>query len=157
MSLRHLLSHISGLPAWLDLWNGWPDPEARRTGVLAAPLERPAGAEFVYSDIGFITAGYLAEAVTGRTLAELVDERVWGPLRMTDTGFLPGEALRDRIAATVDASSVGRGMLRGSVHDENAWSLGGAVGHAACSAPPPTWRGSARCFGREAPWTGSAY
>jgi len=130
VSLRHLLTHTSGLPAWLELWTGWPDLETRREAVLGAPLERGAGAAFAYSDIGFITAGWLAEAVTGRPLARLVEERVCRPLGMADAGFLVPEGLWSRVAATEDQSSVARGMLRGEVHDENAWCLGGAVGHA---------------------------
>ena len=66
VSLRHLLTHTSGLPPLLNLWSDWPDLEARRAAVLGAPLERGAGAAFGYSDLGFITAGWLAEAVTGR-------------------------------------------------------------------------------------------
>ena len=130
VSLRHLLSHTSGLPPLLNLWSEWPDVASRRAAVLSAPLDRSPGADFAYSDLGFITAGYLAEAVGGRSLAELVVDRVCRPLGMPDTGFLPAGSLVDRIAATEDESYVGRGMLRGSVHDENAWSLGGAVGHA---------------------------
>jgi DNA-binding MurR/RpiR family transcriptional regulator len=130
VSLRHLLTHTSGLPALLNLWTDWPDVEARRAAVLGVPLERGAGAAFSYSDLGFMCAGWLAEAVTGRPLQELVAERVCRPLGMTDCGFMPASEVVTRIAATEDESYVGRGMLRGSVHDENAWSLGGAVGHA---------------------------
>jgi DNA-binding MurR/RpiR family transcriptional regulator/CubicO group peptidase (beta-lactamase class C family) len=130
VSLRHLLTHTSGLPALLNLWTDWPDAEARKAAILGAPLERSPGAALSYSDVGFIVAGLLAEAVAGRPLAELVAERVCRPLGMTDTGFLPAPASWERIAATEDETYAGRGMLRGSVHDENAWSLGGAVGHA---------------------------
>lgn len=130
VSLRHLLSHTSGMPAWLELWTGWPDLDARRAAVLEAPLERGAGAAFSYSDLGFITAGWLAEAITGTTLAQLVEDRVCRPLGMVDAGFGPRPGLRARIAATEDESYAGRGMVGGEVHDENAWCLGGAVGHA---------------------------
>ncbi|MEZ4596667.1 MAG: serine hydrolase domain-containing protein [Chloroflexota bacterium] len=130
VSVRHLLSHTSGLPAWLQLWDGHPDADARRAAVLGAPLERGAGAAFAYSDLGFMVAGWLAEAVTGTPLARLVEQRVCRPLGMADAGFLPSPGLVPRIAATEDESYAGRGMLRGAVHDENAWCLGGAVGHA---------------------------
>jgi CubicO group peptidase (beta-lactamase class C family) len=128
VSLRHLLTHTSGLPALLNLWSDWPDVGSRRAAVLSVPLERGAGAAFGYSDLGFIIAGWLAEAVTGRPLQGLVAERVCRPLGLADSGFLPAADLVSRIAASEDESYVGRGMLRGSVHDENAWSLGGAVG-----------------------------
>jgi DNA-binding MurR/RpiR family transcriptional regulator/CubicO group peptidase (beta-lactamase class C family) len=130
VSLRHLLSHTSGLAALRNLWTDWPNVEARRAAVLEAPLERGAGAAFSYSDLGFMVAGWLAEAIAGTTLARLVTDRVCRPLGMTSSGFLPAAELVPRIAATEDESYVGRGMLQGSVHDENAWSLGGAVGHA---------------------------
>lgn len=130
VSLRHLLTHTSGLPALLELWTDHPTIEARRAAVLRAPLERPVGGTFVYSDLGFITVGWLLEAITGQTLAALVTERICGPLGLRDTGFLPEPGDIARVAATEDESPVGRGMVRGSVHDENAWSLGGAVGHA---------------------------
>ena len=130
VALRHLLTHTSGLPALLNLWTDWPDVAARQGAVLGVALERSPGAAFVYSDLGFMVAGWLAEAVTGRALAELVRERVCEPLTMRDTGFLPPPALLDRVAATEDERYADRGMVRGSVHDENAWSLGGAVGHA---------------------------
>lgn len=130
VSLRHLLTHTSGLPALLNLWTDWPDVPARISAVLNVPLGDSPGAAFTYSDLGYIVAGLLAESVTGQTLAELVQERVCRPLGMTDTGFLPAAASLARIAATEEEAYVGRGMVRGSVHDENSWSLGGAVGHA---------------------------
>jgi DNA-binding MurR/RpiR family transcriptional regulator/CubicO group peptidase (beta-lactamase class C family) len=130
VSLRHLLTHTSGLPALLNLWTDHTSLEARREAVLRAPLERAVGGSHVYSDLGFITVGWLLESVTGRSLTALVEERICRPLGLSDTGFLPGPERIGRIAATEDESYAGRGMLRGAVHDENAWSLGGAVGHA---------------------------
>lgn len=68
VTLRHLLSHTSGLPALLRLWTDHPDRASRRHAVLGAALERPPGTSFVYSDVGFLVAGFLAEKVTGRRL-----------------------------------------------------------------------------------------
>lgn len=130
VSLRHLLTHTSGLPALLNLWTDHASREARRAAVLAAPLEHAVGGSFVYSDLGFITVGWLAEEITGRSLAELVEDRICRPLGLADTGFLPAPERLGRIAATEDETYAGRGMLRGAVHDENAWSLGGVAGHA---------------------------
>jgi CubicO group peptidase (beta-lactamase class C family) len=130
VTLRHLLSHTSGLPALLRLWTDHRDVESRRHAFLTAALERPPGTSFVYSDVGYLVAGALAEVVGGRPLAELVAERVCVPLGLGDTGFLPAPERVARAAATEDETPVGRGMVRGAVHDENSWSLGGAVGHA---------------------------
>ena len=72
VTLKHLLSHTSGLPDLLRLWIDWPDPEARRRAVLDVPLRSPTGTAFEYSDIGYIVAGVIAAQVSRRTLPELV-------------------------------------------------------------------------------------
>lgn len=130
VTLRHLLSHTSGLPDLLRLWTDWPSPAARRRAVLQAPLKAPSGTQFEYSCIGYMVAGFLAERVSHRTLPELVQERICEPLRLADTGYRPTADRLARIAATEFQPTEGRGMVRGSVHDQNAWSLGGTVGNA---------------------------
>ncbi|MBW9207136.1 serine hydrolase [Mumia sp. zg.B17] len=130
ITVRHLLTHTSGLRSWVNLYSAYPTPEARIAAVYAQTLVTPPGTAYVYSDLGLITLGTLAERVTGQTLDQLVAERITEPLGMTDTMFNPPESLRPRIAATEDMSSIGRGMVHGVVHDENAWSLGGVAGHA---------------------------
>jgi CubicO group peptidase (beta-lactamase class C family) len=130
VTLRHLLSHTSGLPDLLRLWIDEPDPVSRRRAVLEAPLRHRVGSTFEYSCVGYLVAGFLVEAVTGRTLSELVSERICGPLGLADTGFQPMPERLARVAATEDQRAIGRGMIRGSVHDENSWSLGGTGGNA---------------------------
>ncbi|MDZ5443507.1 serine hydrolase domain-containing protein [Micromonospora sp. 4G57] len=130
ITLRHLLTHTSGLPALLQLWTDWPDQASRVRAVLRTPLVNRPGESFEYSCVGFLVAGLLAERITGRRLPDLVQERVCRPLGLTDTGFLPGPARAARAAATEHQPHLGRGMLRGSVHDENSWSLGGTAGNA---------------------------
>jgi CubicO group peptidase (beta-lactamase class C family) len=130
VTLRHLLTHTSGLPALLSLWTDWPDRESRRRAVLEAPLVNRPGEAFEYSCVGFMVAGFLAEQVTGRALPDLVRERVCAPLGLVDTGYLPGPDRVGRTAATEYQPYVGRGMVRGGVHDENSWSLGGTAGNA---------------------------
>lgn len=124
ITVRHLLTHTSGLPAHIE---SWKYPDSRRA-ILSAPLAGAPGTVFAYSCLGYISAGWIAEAVTGRPLTELVTERVCGPLGLSDTGFHPSTV--DRVAATEYEPYVGRGMVRGSVHDENSWRLGGGVGNA---------------------------
>ncbi|KAA1425018.1 serine hydrolase [Mumia zhuanghuii] len=130
VTVRHLLTHTSGLRSWVNLYSAYPTPEARIAAVYAQTLVTPPGTAYVYSDLGLITLGKLAERVTGQTLDRLVADRITKPLRMTDTMFNPPASLKHRIAATEDMSSIGRGMVHGVVHDENAWSLGGVAGHA---------------------------
>ncbi|BCL12521.1 serine hydrolase domain-containing protein [Micromonospora sagamiensis] len=130
VTVRMLLTHTSGLPAFTALWSRYPTPAERIAATLATPLTAPPDTRYIYSDLGLITLGVLLERVTGRPLAELVRDGVTGPLGMTDTGYNPGPELRSRIAATEYQPYAGRGMVWGEVHDENAWSLGGVAGHA---------------------------
>ena len=113
LTVRHLLSHSSGLPAWKLLG---PDP---RRAVLKEPLEYPTGTKSVYSDLGFILLGDHLERVTTLSLVELFADCIATPLGVGTT-FEPEAA---RCAPT-------EGELRGVVHDENARALGGAAGHA---------------------------
>jgi CubicO group peptidase (beta-lactamase class C family) len=132
VTVRHLLTHTSGLPAFRPFWSDYPTPAQRLAAALGTPLAAGSapGAQYVYSDIGLIALGTLAERVTGKNLADAVRDGVTGPLAMRDTGYRPDPALRGRIAATEYQPYAGRGMVWGEVHDENAWGLGGVAGHA---------------------------
>ncbi|WP_326597678.1 serine hydrolase domain-containing protein [Streptomyces sp. NBC_01803] len=126
VTARALLTHTSGLPAEIDL-GPYPDNAARLAAIAAQPL---TPGRRVYSDLGFIVLGDALERVAGQPLDELVAELITGPLGMADTGYRPDPAARHRIAATEDQPWTGRGMVRGTVHDENAHHLGGVAGHA---------------------------
>ncbi|WP_203453810.1 serine hydrolase domain-containing protein [Jiangella aurantiaca] len=130
ITVRQLLTHTSGLVSWLPLWRDWPTPEARIDAVLAAMPTKPPGTAYLYSDLNMITAGLVAEEVSGQPLDVLVREGITEPLGMTDTGYNPPASELDRIAATEFQAAPPRGMVRGEVHDENAWSLNGVAGHA---------------------------
>ncbi|GGI06980.1 serine hydrolase domain-containing protein [Isoptericola cucumis] len=128
VTVRHLLTHTSGFVAWVPLWSRYPDEQSRIAAVMAQPLDDPAGTVYRYSDLNLITLGVLVEELRGAPLDEVVAERITGPLGMSDTGFNPTQV--DRTAATEYQASPPRGAVRGEVHDENAWSLGGVAGHA---------------------------
>jgi len=132
VTVRMLLTHTAGLPAFAPLWSAYPTPAERRAAALATPFAAGAtpGNQYVYSDLGLIALGALVERVAGSPLDELVRTEVTGPLGMVDTGYNPAPALRHRIAATEYQPYAGRGMVWGEVHDENAWSLDGVAGHA---------------------------
>ncbi|WP_112280669.1 serine hydrolase [Prauserella muralis] len=130
ITVRQLLTHTSGLEPFLPLWRDWPDRASRIKAVMdVAPRDEP-GTTYTYSDLNLITLGVLVERLTGSTLDTVVAERITRPLGMRDTGFNPPRAKLDRIAATEYQSAPDRGMIRGQVHDENAWALGGVAGHA---------------------------
>lgn len=132
IAVRQLLTHTSGLEWWLPLWRDWPTREDRIDAALTNPPTSPPGAEFVYSDLNLIALGVILERLGGAPLDVLVGDGITGPLGMRDTGFATqlGHMARDRFAATEIEEDAGRGLVRGEVHDENAWSLGGVAGHA---------------------------
>lgn len=127
---RHLLTHTSGLPSWIPLYTVDGDRADRIAVALEEPLDDPAGTVYRYSDLNLIALGEMVTAIDGRPLDTYVAEEITAPLGMADTGYAPDPALRDRIAATEYQPAIGRGMVHGSVHDENAWSLDGVAGHA---------------------------
>jgi CubicO group peptidase (beta-lactamase class C family) len=129
VTIRMLLEHRSGLPAGRDLWRIASTPEEARAAVISTPLFAAPGQYYEYSDLGADMLGFVVEAVSGEKLDRFLDTRVFGPLGMSDTRFRPDPSLRGRIAPT--ELNPPRGYpLRGEVHDENAYALGGVAGHA---------------------------
>jgi CubicO group peptidase (beta-lactamase class C family) len=129
VTVRHLLTHRSGLPAGRDLWRSASNSSEARRQVLETPIYCSPGACFEYSDLGADVLGFVVEAVSGQRLDRFVEERVFAPLGMSETGFRPDAALRERIAPTELTPPRGY-PIRGEVHDENAYALGGIAGHA---------------------------
>ncbi|MBX7119964.1 MAG: serine hydrolase [Gemmatimonadaceae bacterium] len=129
VTVRHLLTHSAGLPAFRQLWKLTSSPDSARALLMATPLDTVPGARMVYSDIGAILAGWIVERVSGEPLAQYYERHIFGPLGMTDTRFLPPADWRPRIAPTERDPWRGR-LLRGEVHDENAFFLGTPVAHA---------------------------
>ncbi|NBH03784.1 serine hydrolase [Amycolatopsis sp. SID8362] len=132
ITVKMLLTHVSGFDAdpIPSLWAGYPDIPSRRQAVLDSPLKNKPGTTYLYSDINLLTLGFIVEKLTGQSLDKVVHDRITAPLGMVDTGYNPPASKLDRIAATEFEANPPRGMVRGSVHDENAWSLGGVAGHA---------------------------
>ncbi len=129
VTVRHLLTHTSGLPAGRDLRRLANSAWEARTVVMSTSLACRPGACQVYSDLGADVLGFAVEAIAGQGLDAFLNERVFTPLGMNDTHFQPALSERDRIAPTEVSSPRGY-PLRGEVHDENAWALGGVAGHA---------------------------
>jgi CubicO group peptidase (beta-lactamase class C family) len=129
VTVRELLTHRSGLPAGRDLWRRARSPQEARDMVLATPLEYRPDAAYIYSDLGADVLGMIVEEVSGQRLDQFLSSRVFGPLGMHDTFYRPADSLRYRIAPTELTPPRGY-PLRGEVHDENAYALGGIAGHA---------------------------
>ncbi|HEY5979311.1 MAG TPA: serine hydrolase [Microlunatus sp.] len=131
VTVRQLLTHTSGFPAFLPLWHDFPDPASRLRGAVTADLTAESGSRYLYSDLNLITLGALVSSVSGKTLDRLVADGITRPLEMRDTGYNPTTRVpRERVAATEFQAVPDRGMVWGEVHDENAWSFGGVAGHA---------------------------
>lgn len=125
---RQLLTHTSGLPPTYDRWREPRTAAQHLERVLAMPLEHAPGTVHAYSCVGYITAGVALERVSGRSLRQLVADEVCRPLHLTSTGFGAVDGARRDVAAT--EYSPERGVVRGVVHDETAWVLGGVSGNA---------------------------
>ncbi|MGW0804606.1 serine hydrolase domain-containing protein [Nonomuraea sp. NPDC002799] len=128
---RRLLTHTAGLPPTrrIDLELPGAGPAERMAALLGTPIAHPFGGPYLYSDVGMIMAGRLAELAGGAPLDALVRSRVTGVLGLADTGYRPRDPAR--IAATEwKPERAGPGCVRGEVHDETAYSLGGVAGHA---------------------------
>jgi uncharacterized protein YbbC (DUF1343 family)/CubicO group peptidase (beta-lactamase class C family) len=127
ITVRHLLTHFSGLPAGLDLKEPWQGKEEGMSRAFAIAPVAPPGAQFLYSDVNYIVLGALVERLSGQPLERFAAERIFRPLGMRDTMFLPPAELRARIAPT---EYDGDAMLRGVVHDPTTRRMGGVAGQA---------------------------
>ena len=127
VTLRHVLAHTAGLRWWLPLWQEVRSIEEAVWRAAQEPLAQDLGT-FTYSDLGYImlTAG-LADA-GGAPFDALVAERVIAPIEAATLRYRPDDAAV--CAATELDPSLGRGRIRGTVHDENAHAMGGIAGHA---------------------------
>ncbi len=142
ISIFHLLTHTSGLPAWRPLYlnPGGRTEVVKRLAEL--PLEYETGSRVIYSCLGYILLGEMVRKVAGVGLDKFAHEQIFKPLDMKDTFFNPPEDRRGECAATEDSNSFEKrmsnyrnynwrkGVVVGEVHDENAHSLNGVAGNA---------------------------
>jgi uncharacterized protein YbbC (DUF1343 family) len=128
ITIRDLMTHYSGLPPDLDRKVAWSGRQAAFQMAMHERPTNPPGSRFVYSDINFETLGFIVEKVTGQPLNEYAAQKIFVPLGMKDTRFLPPKDWEPRIAPT-QYDEQGH-MLRGVVHDPTARRMGGVAGHA---------------------------
>lgn len=129
VTIHDLLEHRSGLPAGRELWRIAFTPAEARQAAIQSPLECLPRKCLIYSDLGADMLGFVVEAASGQRLDVFLAQHVFDPLGMAETGFRPHWTLRDRIAPTELTPPRGY-PLRGEVHDENAFAMGGIAGHA---------------------------
>jgi CubicO group peptidase (beta-lactamase class C family) len=159
ITVRELLTHTSGLPAWRPLYLMAHEKEAALAAIANEALEYKTGGRVVYSDLGFIVLGFLLQRLTGLSLEELARREIIEPLQLRRTFFNPASSeLKTDIAASETGNAYEREMCEkdfpsispgeiasgsvnpdyvwrkeiiwGEVHDANAHFLGGAAGHA---------------------------
>jgi CubicO group peptidase (beta-lactamase class C family) len=137
ITLRHLLTHTSGLRPGLGRATRWSGPDEALKLACAEKLQHPPGKVFVYSDINFIVLGEVVRAVSGEGLDTFTQREFYAPLKMMDTSYLPAQEKSQRIAPTekqpddfgVRGEKKGA-WLRGAVHDPTARRMNGVAGHA---------------------------
>lgn len=146
ITLGQLLTHTSGLPAWLPLYIEAEESADVLRVIAEQPLESAPGTRVRYSDLGFITLGLLLEKLASAPLVEIARREIFEPLGLERTFFNPDASLRAEVAACETGNAYEREMCRelktsdwanwrdeliwGEVHDGNAHFLGGAAGHA---------------------------
>ncbi|HWL65562.1 MAG TPA: serine hydrolase domain-containing protein, partial [Actinomycetota bacterium] len=89
ITVKMLLTHTSGLAAWLPLYRDYPSPPERIEAIYNSAPIYPPGTDYVYSDLGMIVLGELVETVSGEPLDGYVATHITEPLGMTDTGYNP--------------------------------------------------------------------
>jgi CubicO group peptidase (beta-lactamase class C family) len=130
VTLRMLLAHSSGLPAYEKLFLRAQAREDLLQAAFTTPLVAAPGARAEYSDIGFIILGVVLERLADESLDAFCQREIFGPLGMTHTTFNPAHTLKDSIPPTTDDRSFRHRIIQGEVQDENASVLGGIAGHA---------------------------
>jgi CubicO group peptidase (beta-lactamase class C family) len=156
VTIRHLLTHSSGLKPWRDFHEPLLEREQKKgerlmgtaagrewvcNAIYRSALVHEPGTAAVYGDLDFIVLGELVEAVARQPLDRFAEERIFAPLGLEHTGYrplpedgAPPDAEARAIAATENCPWRGR-ILWGEVHDPNAWVMGGVAGHAGLFAP----------------------
>jgi len=110
-----------------------------RQAILDEPLEAAPGAGEIYSDLGYVLLAWVVEAVSGCSLSQWVEEKIYSPLGIRDFCFIntaQGDRCSGRVASTEKCPWRGR-LLTGEVHDDNAWAAGGIEGHAGLFGTAP--------------------
>jgi beta-N-acetylhexosaminidase len=137
VTVRHLLTHTSGLPPFKEYWRTSRNKQDTLTKIFAESLEYEPGTKEVYSDLGIILMAEIIERLTGRTLDDLAKTFIFSPLGMQNTMYRPPKKIWPTIAPTEIDNNLRHRLVQGEVHDENAFAIGGVSGHAGLFSTAP--------------------
>lgn len=130
VTIRMLLAHCSGLPAYEKLFQRATNPDDLLAAAFETELTAEPGTRAEYSDIGFIILGVALERLADETLDLFCQREIFGPLGLAHTAFNPPKKWRERVVPTADDQTFRHRIIQGEVQDENASVLGGVAGHA---------------------------
>ncbi|MFU8813086.1 MAG: glycoside hydrolase family 3 N-terminal domain-containing protein [Balneolaceae bacterium] len=133
ITIRHLLLHTSGLPAFRTYVDVYQTRGEILNAIRSEPLINEPGAAYVYSDLGFILLAEIVEKVSGLRIDRYVRNRLYFPMGMISSHFNPkqvGRWMSNRIPPTEIDDVYLRGTVQAEVHDERAWFMDGVAGHA---------------------------
>ena len=137
VTLRHLLAHSSGLPAYAEFFRTAHTPAALFRACLELSFEAQPGERAEYSDPGFILLGKALEVLMQDQLATWARREIFHPLELSATGFRPFRYLAPAIPPTEEDNTFRQRIIQGEVQDENAWVLDGVAGHAGLFSSVP--------------------
>ena len=127
ITIFQLLTHQGGLTPDNSLKDYADGPQKAWERIFALGLREPPGTKFIYTDVGYMMLAEVVRRIAGQNVHEFSQANIFGPLGMTETGYLPDEPLRRRAAPTEKRNDR---WMRGEVHDPRAFALGGIAGHA---------------------------
>lgn len=137
ITVRHLLTHSSGIDWWAPLYKEAHSMPEYLNRIIPMELKYEPGTKSVYTDLGVMMLGDILERVSGEDLNTFARHRLFEPMKMRDTGFKPPESMKPRIAPTEFDHEWRKRLVWGEVHDENAAGLGGVAPHAGLFGTAP--------------------
>jgi serine-type D-Ala-D-Ala carboxypeptidase len=146
VTLRMLLAHSSGLPAYVKLFQTAHNKEELVRQALQIPLTADPGTRAEYSDIGFILLGEALERLTGEPLDKFCEREIFQPLELMTRFNPPRHPWRAWCPPTEYDRTFRHRVVRGQVNDENAWVMGGVAGHAGCFSTAADGSDFAHCM-----------
>jgi CubicO group peptidase (beta-lactamase class C family) len=129
VTIRHLLTHTSGMPGWVRFYLELQGKERIVQEICDMDLKNDPGTVYVYSDLGMIMMQKILETITNKPLDQLVRDYITTPMNMKNTYYNPDSSLINQIVPT-EISDWHQKLVHGFVHDENTYAMGGVSGHA---------------------------